>query len=75
MTFQLSSKGAASIAPRALRVDDFGRTVGLSRTTIYELIKTGRLRAVRVAGRTIIPTSEADRLISEGEPLTRPANE
>jgi excisionase family DNA binding protein len=36
----------------------------LSRTTVYAHIASGRLRAVRVGGRTIIPAENLFRLIS-----------
>ena len=38
----------------------------LGRTTLYKAISTGRLRAVRVGGRTIIP-AEALHALIEGE--------
>jgi excisionase family DNA binding protein len=36
----------------------------LGRTTIYKAISTGRLRAVRVGGRTIIPAESLRALIA-----------
>jgi len=36
----------------------------LGRTTIYKAISTGRLRAVRVGGRTIIPAESLHALIA-----------
>ena len=36
----------------------------LSRTTVYAHISSGRLRAVRVGGRTIIPTESLLQLIN-----------
>ena len=36
----------------------------LGRTTIYKAISTGRLRAVRVGGRTIIPAEALHALIA-----------
>ena len=48
------------------RVNDFCKAVGIGRTSVYALIKDGRLRAVRIAGRTLIPASEAERLMAEG---------
>ncbi|WP_397583941.1 helix-turn-helix domain-containing protein [Sphingorhabdus sp.] len=36
----------------------------LGRTTIYKAISTGRLRAVRVGGRTIIPAESLHTLIA-----------
>jgi len=37
----------------------------LGRTTLYKAIATGRLRAVRVGGRTIIPAEALIALIGE----------
>ncbi len=51
--------------PIAYRINDFSKVSGLGRTSIYELIKTGELKAVKVAGRTLIPASEGQRLIQE----------
>jgi excisionase family DNA binding protein len=36
---------------------------GLSRSTLYELIKNGRLRAVKVAGRRLIPRDALEALL------------
>ncbi len=38
-----------------LRLAEAQAVSGLSRSTLYELIKSGRLRAVKVAGRRLIP--------------------
>jgi len=46
----------------AYRINDFSKISGLGRTSIYELIKRGDLRVVKVAGRTLVPASEAQRL-------------
>jgi excisionase family DNA binding protein len=54
-----------SLEPIAYRIDDFCRVMGLGRTKVYALIKNEQLRSVRVAGRTLIPASEATRLLSE----------
>jgi len=39
----------------------------LGRTTLYKAISTGRLRAVRVGGRTIIPAEALHALIEGGD--------
>lgn len=39
----------------------------LGRTTIYNHIATGRLRAVRIGGRTIIPAEALRALVAGGE--------
>lgn len=54
-----------AIQPLALRMSDFTRVTGLSRSKAYELIKNGELRAVKVGGRRLIPYSEAERLIRD----------
>jgi excisionase family DNA binding protein len=39
--------------------------MNVSRTTVYELIKRGDLHSVTVAGRRLIPASEAYRLLGK----------
>lgn len=39
----------------------------LGRTTLYSHIKAGRLKAVRVGGRTVIPVESLRSLVSGGE--------
>lgn len=38
----------------AYRIDEAASAVGLGRTSIYDEIKAGRLKAVKVAGRRLI---------------------
>ena len=40
-----------------LRVDEAGRRLNLGRTVMYELIRSGRLRSVKVGKLRLIPTS------------------
>jgi excisionase family DNA binding protein len=49
--------------PRAYRINDFCRAFGISRSLVYVLIGNGKLRAVKIAGRTLIPADEAERLL------------
>jgi predicted site-specific integrase-resolvase len=51
--------------PRALRVNDFCQSYGISRATTYKLMKNGKLRTVLVAGRRLIPVDVAEALIAE----------
>ena len=48
--------------PLAYQVKHFCLLAGISRTTFYELIKTGKIRAVKFGGRTLVPREEAERL-------------
>jgi excisionase family DNA binding protein len=49
--------------PRAYRVNDFINAFGLGRTSVYKLIKEGKLRTVMIGGRRLIPADEAEMLI------------
>ena len=40
-------------------VDDFCRAYGIGRTLVYEEIKRGELKIIKVGNRTLIPDSEA----------------
>jgi predicted site-specific integrase-resolvase len=51
--------------PLAYRVNSFCRAIGISRTSFYELVKQGKINTVVIAGRRLVPASEADRLLSE----------
>ena len=44
----------------AYRVDEAVRASGLGRTTIYDEIKSGRLKAVKVAGRRLIMKADLE---------------
>jgi excisionase family DNA binding protein len=46
--------------PRAMGVDDFCDRYDVSRTTAYEQIKAGRLRALKCGKRTIIAEDDAE---------------
>ncbi len=41
------------------RVNDFCRAHGIGRTLVYEEIKRGELKIIKVGKRTLIPDSEA----------------
>ena len=51
--------------PLAYRVPDACAVLGIGRTSIYELIAEGKLRAIKVAGRTLIDAESARALIAE----------
>ena len=50
-------------APRALRVNDFCRDYGISRTSFYKLVAAGKLTTVKVAGRRLVPVEAAEALL------------
>jgi excisionase family DNA binding protein len=49
----------------ALRINDASRCLGISRSSLYNMIRDGRLKSVKIAGRTLILRSEIERLLSE----------
>jgi excisionase family DNA binding protein len=48
---------------RALHVKEAARIYGLSRTTIYQLMKQGTLRTVKIGGRRLITRDALESLI------------
>ena len=50
--------------PLALRIADFTRSVGISKSKLYEMMKAGELQTIKVGGRRLIPYVEAQRLVS-----------
>jgi excisionase family DNA binding protein len=51
---------------RAWRVNDFCGAHGVSRSTVYKLMKSGALRTVLVGGRRLIPDDAAAELMNGG---------
>lgn len=56
-----------SIAPAALTTDDAARYIGQGRTTLYRLIKEGRLRSKKIGRKRIILRDDLDKYLSELE--------
>lgn len=52
--------------PRAYRVPDACRALGVCRSTLYKLAGARKLRLVRIGGRTVVPCAEIERLANEG---------
>jgi excisionase family DNA binding protein len=50
----------AQISPRAFSIPEFGRLYGVGRTTAYQEIATGQLRAVKAGRRTLITHDDAE---------------
>ena len=53
--------------PICYRINDFSKAFGIGRTKIYDLLKSGQLKSVKIGGRTLIPATEAIRLINGGQ--------
>lgn len=52
---------------RALRPKQAAKAYGVSRTLIYEWMKSGRLRSVRLGGARLIPVTALEELIEPPE--------
>lgn len=59
------SETTETVLPRAYRVRDFCRAFGVSRSTTYNLISSGELPSVRIAGRRLIPADAAESLLRQ----------
>ncbi len=53
-----------SLERRGYSPAEAARIVGCGRTKIYDLIKEGRIRVVKIGARTIISKSEIDRVLN-----------
>jgi predicted site-specific integrase-resolvase len=52
--------------PLAYRVKPFCQRVGISPATFYKYVGLRKIRVVKIGGRTLVPASEAERLLSGG---------
>jgi predicted site-specific integrase-resolvase len=50
----------------AWQVNVFCRALGISRTSFYELVKQDKIKTIVMAGRRLVPDSEARRLLESG---------
>jgi excisionase family DNA binding protein len=54
----------AAAGKMAYRVNEACECLGIGRTSLYELVKAGDLKLIKIAGRSLVPRSEIERLIS-----------
>lgn len=52
--------------PLALRVKDFCQRIGISSSTFWVLVKSEKIRVVRISGRVVVPFAEVERILREG---------
>ena len=53
----------------AYSIKEACRATSLSKTTIYAKIAAGKLRAVRIGGRTVIPADSLRQLVADGSAI------
>lgn len=51
-------------APLAHRIPDACRRLGVGRTVLYELIKSGEITTIKIGTRTLVPESELQKIIA-----------
>lgn len=59
-------------AKLAYTVDEAGPALGVSRSTVFDMIREGEVEARRVRGRTVITRDELQRVLDEA-PIVREA--
>ncbi|MBQ4853219.1 helix-turn-helix domain-containing protein [Rhodanobacter sp. B2A1Ga4] len=57
--------GEFHISPLVHQVDAAARRLGVSRRTFYLMVKDGRLRTFKIAGRVVVAESELQRVVAE----------
>jgi excisionase family DNA binding protein len=55
---------AAAQQPRLLRVEEAAQLLGIGRSLAYQLIRTGRLRSIKIGSRRLVPIAAIDEAIS-----------
>ena len=48
-----------------LRINDACAALGIGRTALYQMVADKKLRAIKIAGRTLIPMTELVRLTTD----------
>ena len=61
------------IAPRTLSVDDAAAAIGIGRTSTWGLVKTGRLRSIKVGKSRRVPVGAIDEFIASADATPRDA--
>lgn len=62
-----------SVPRLAWSIPEVELALGISRSTVYNMVHDGRLRTIKLRGRTLIPDTEMQRLMSEAgrKPCTK----
>ena len=61
---QMHDEKGLPLAPLAVTVDQACDLVGVRRTKLYELVRTGQLRLVKIGRRSVIPFDDLKKLVS-----------
>ena len=75
LAHQRSGAGLAHLPipePLAYRITDACHALGIGRTSLYELVKSGHLKLIRISGRSLVTRSEIERVVRVGTPPKPP---
>lgn len=61
----MQEKNGTQNSVHARSIEDAARSIGVGRTTLYELIAAKTIRTFRIGKRTLISESELKRFVSE----------
>ena len=61
-----NSSAANNDQPLAHRIGPFCKRAGICRATFYKFVGLGKIRVIKIGGRTLISAAEADRILAEG---------
>jgi excisionase family DNA binding protein len=67
----MASDSAIGSDKLAYTVEEAGRAIGVSRSTVFDMIRVGELTAKKLRGRTVIARVELQRVLTEA-PNARP---
>jgi excisionase family DNA binding protein len=63
-TMAIQNLVSDQVQREGLRVEEAAHFLGCGRTTVFQLIREGKLRVVKVGARTIVPRSEVSRFLA-----------
>lgn len=55
----------AGVSDELLRVEQVGQILGVGRTKLYEMVRTGELPVIRIGRLVRVPRAELDRWLGE----------
>ena len=58
------TRSAVTVTPVAYNVNEAAQSLRISRDKIYELIRSGRLRTVKVGRRRLVPVAALDAYVA-----------
>lgn len=61
----MASDSAVASDKLAYTVEEAGRAIGVSRSTVFDMIRMGELFAKKLRGRTVIARTELQRVLTE----------